>query len=129
MAYRSHATASSTTTTLTCNKPAGVVSGDVLVAIIGYYNPTAPITPPSGWTLGDSGSNGANAGAWYWKVAGGSEPSTYAWTFAGEDESHVIAAAYTGIDNVSPIDAYSKNTSAGGADGTVGSCWGVAMPV
>jgi len=113
MPYRSHASASSTTTTLTCNKPAGVVSGDVLVAIIGYYLPTAPITPPSGWTLGDSNANGNNAGIWYYKVAGGSEPSTYAWTFNSADESHVIVAAYSGIDNVSPIDAQSETNGVG----------------
>lgn len=108
MPYRSHASASSTTTTLTCNKPTGTVSGDVLVAIIGYYLPTAPITPPSGWTLGGSNANGNNAGIWYYKVAGGSEPATYAWTFTGSDESHVVIAAYSGIDNVSPIDVQSE---------------------
>jgi len=90
-----------------------VVSGDVLVAIIGYYLPTAPITPPSGWTLGDSNANGNNAGIWYYKVAGGSEPSTYAWTFNSADESHVIVAAYSGIDNVSPIDAQSETNGVG----------------
>lgn len=126
MGYRSHATASSTTGTLTCNKPAGVVSGDVLVAIIGYWNSAAPITPPSGWTLGDSGANGGNAGAWYWKVAGGSEPSTYGWTFGGSvDESHVVLAAYTGVDNTTPVDVSSKKTDSTGDGGLVAT--GVTM--
>lgn len=119
MPYRSSATATSTTATLTCSKPAGVVSGDVLIAIIGYYNPTAPITPPSGWTLGDSGSNGNNAGAWYRKAAGGSEPSTYSWTFTGSDESEVVILAYSGIDTTTPVGAYSKNTATGGDGGVV----------
>src|SRR3954471_596162 len=69
-------------TSLTINKPAGVVAGDVMVAAVGA-NGNTPITPPSGW----SSTGLYNATAWSntawiqvaFKVAGASEPASYSW--------------------------------------------------
>src|SRR3989441_6230683 len=77
--------------TLTIGRPAGGVSGGLLVAALSVRsgNPT----PPSGWTLVWCGNSGSSTGgstcpasstvslAVYYKVAGASEPATYSgWT-------------------------------------------------
>jgi hypothetical protein len=66
----------SSTTTLTINKPSGVVSGDVLVAIVTLTSGRT-VTAPSGWT-----KRGESPGQVfiYTKTAGSSEPSSYTWT-------------------------------------------------
>jgi hypothetical protein len=72
-------------TSITINKPASVVAGHTM--IMGYgIQVTGTVTPPTGWTLiradpvcnGTSGFN-IYVGSFY-KVAGGSEPSSYTFT-------------------------------------------------
>jgi len=87
MVYASHASATpSGGTTITINKPTGVVEGDVLIAMLGVAgdgnNPIINSTP-GGWPLVGFGQAGASsqrrAGVWY-KIAGASEPSSYQWS-------------------------------------------------
>jgi hypothetical protein len=112
MAFRSAANAVGTTGT----KPAGVVSGDILVAhIIDEGNHT--ITPPAsgGWTQID---NARDAGlivryASFWKLAGGSEPSTYAWTITGATYTEINIAAFSGRDTTTPINAHGLTDAVG----------------
>lgn len=72
----------------TINKPAGVVSGDLMVASIGFSGKIDTITPPTGWTLirrmhqADYNSNGdADSGditvAILIRTAGASEPNSW----------------------------------------------------
>ena len=72
-------------TSVTITKPAGVVSGDLMIAVI--TNATdETITPPSGWTEYSDSPRLPSAfnKAWaYRKVAGGSEPANYTWSFTG----------------------------------------------
>lgn len=89
--------------TLTISKPTGVVSGDVLVAVIEVNNPSNVPATPAGWTLLDSGSTGPSS-ATYYKVAGGSEPSSYSWTVANLAAG--VIAAYTGCDPVNPVNVH-----------------------
>jgi hypothetical protein len=93
-------------TTITITKPAGVASGDVLIAAISHEAGNADtITVPSGWTLVRRVDNTSSEGvAVYRKVAGASEPASYSWTF---DQSRSLSGgmlAYTGVDNTTPID-------------------------
>lgn len=69
--------------TLTLNVPAGVVSGEILLALVmdwGFGTPD-PNTP-SGWTLLQTGGTVPDYHRYYtyWRVATGSEPANYTWT-------------------------------------------------
>ena len=68
-------------------KPTGTVSGDLLLAVIGFAEGDGnsfTITPPSGWTqrlFVKEGSDTTFVGLGVWsKIAGGSEPTTYTFT-------------------------------------------------
>ena len=105
--------------TLTINVPAGTVAGDVMLASIVVRSSAVLITPPAGWAaqaatvqaLGDS-----NRQQVFYRVAG-AEPASYTWLF---DVAHAGAAgaivSYSGVDNTSPINAFSGNTTPQGAD-------------
>jgi hypothetical protein len=97
-------------TSVSFSRPAGVVSGDVLVAHVGTYYNTLTITPPSGWTLIRRDNNSATipfSSALYYHVAGGSEPSTYTWFTSSKTYITGGIAAYRGVNTLSPIDANS----------------------
>lgn len=84
-------------------RPAGVVAGDVLVASVAS---TGGVTSaPSGWTeLGEQATGGGPEGvrqSVYWKVASGSEPSSYSWSVSGDVSGGITA--WTGVDNAAPI--------------------------
>src|SRR5258707_10794146 len=80
--YQSSQTASSTQVTYTSvavNKPASVASGDLMIASVAVHGgDMAQVTSiPSGWTLISSTTNdGSLLLLSYWKIAGGSEPSS-----------------------------------------------------
>jgi hypothetical protein len=104
---------SSSVRSATLARPAGVVSGDVMLAAIDVRLVSAgAITPPSGWTLVRADANGGGAGvnltqAIYLRVAGSLEPSAYTWTFS---KSRYVAAAilaYAGADRTAPVIAHS----------------------
>ena len=112
--YRSASSATTTPiTSHTINKPAGVVTNDVLVAGITVRGaPT--ITAPSGWTLVRSDLSGTIIKQEvYRKVAGASEPASYTWTFALPVDGVVGAiAAYSGVNTTTPIDVSGGQTNA-----------------
>lgn len=66
----------------TCSKPSGVISGDFMVACVGYYA-NISITAPSGWTLQATSFDGNSGSKIYTKTAGASEPSSYTWGVGG----------------------------------------------
>ena len=100
---------------VTLNKPSGVVSGDFMLAIFGYWNASAPVTAPSGWTHLDTTANSAatyNQSSVYYKVAGGSEPATYTWTFGGSsDEVGAGIIAYSGVNTSDPIQTWALDAN------------------
>lgn len=72
---------------VTFAKPTGVASGDFLVASVNFVD-VWTLTPPTGWTLATSvlTQSGSLRNNLYWKVAGGSEPSSYVFsTGSGND--------------------------------------------
>lgn len=111
-----------------CPKPAGVVAGNVLIAFTGSYAPAVTAWASSGWTFvtltnetaGPAGSD-MSCGLLY-KVAGASEPASYTFTSTGGGASNinVIMAAYSGVDNVTPVDTSSVNNSVGDNINVVG---------
>lgn len=75
-------------TSVSCNKPSGVVTGDELRAIVMMPdNRYASMTPPAGWSLiayGDASAGGTSGAVpiyVYGKTAGASEPASYSWTW------------------------------------------------
>jgi MSHA biogenesis protein MshQ len=102
--------------TLSINRPAGTVTGDVMMASV-TINPSAvTITPPVGWTLireTVQGSATTSRLATYYRVAGVGEPASYVWSFSA---SHAGAAggitSFSGVDNVTPFDAEAGSATA-----------------
>jgi hypothetical protein len=98
----------STLTSLTINRPTGtgVQAGDILIAAVTANN-VAP-TAPSDWTNFDGLASSGNP--WqvqlYWKLATGSEPSSYTWTVSNDSGAGAggFIQAWRGVDPVNPID-------------------------
>ena len=93
------------------NKPAGVASGDVLIAAIairGGTNVGAITKPSASWTLLDRiDSVTALTLNVYSLVAGGSEPASYTWSWSsGNQKSAGFIQAFRGVDTATPIDAH-----------------------
>lgn len=86
--------------------PAGVISGDVLLAALVLRSPLPTVTLPSGWShvlTTDAGSEYRQYVAV--KVAGGAEPASYTFGLAGDaDLANAMIVAYSGVDNTDPVD-------------------------
>lgn len=68
-------------TTITINKPSGVVAGDLMVAAFIVSASGVPaITPPAGWDSRGNAQATNTKMATFTKIAGPSEPSSYAFT-------------------------------------------------
>lgn len=100
--------------THTLTKPAGVVSGDVLIG--GFFwegvTDTTYLTAPSGWTLLAQTDLTSRSFAAYVKVAGGAEPANYAWTVNNDLGLGGFAGgicAYSGGDSTTPTDVARSN--------------------
>lgn len=100
-------------------KPTGTLSGDVLIFQADWPNTvggsngaiTTNVTAPSGFTLIDGAYGTQTSHVAYYKICGGSEPSSYTWSWAGgTGRGAFILAAYSGADGTTPINAYSHNT-------------------
>ncbi|MFI7707601.1 hypothetical protein [Nonomuraea sp. NPDC049480] len=96
---RDSTVATSTSTSYTCAKPSGVVSGDILIAFqaADWGTEAAMATPTGGttWQLltsRDVGTDSLHSKVW-WKVAGGAEPGTYGFTQATFSDGGVVVAA------------------------------------
>jgi Bacterial Ig domain len=108
ISFRSASSATNGTgLTLDVQAPAGIVSGDVLVAVIDVRG-TPAITAPAGWTLVrlDEIATTMRQGL-YVRVATGSEPSSYTWGFSKSQTAVAGILGYSGVDPTSPVDASS----------------------
>ncbi len=108
-------------------KPTGTVQNDVILLIANCYDDTsaATYTWPSGFAqIGSvifenrkrtlsAGTHSQSLGV-AWKVAGGSEGSTYTVTNGNSQYQNLTAVTYTGNDTTTPIDV---SAGAGAADG------------
>ena len=84
---------------LTASKPAGTVTGDVIVVVLtssGWFNGAVPVAP-AGWTMhSEVGANGGDGTrVWfYWRLVGAAD-TTYVWTVMPHDYSYA-SASYRG---------------------------------
>lgn len=85
--------------TITINKPAGTVTGDVMLASIAVNDDKPPLTPPAGWKLlRVDGIAMSLRQAIYVKTAGGSEPAAYTWTLPDWRRIAGGISTYRGVD-------------------------------
>lgn len=106
--------ASTSATTITVSKPAGVVDGDFLVAVYSLIatNVASVMSAPAGWTMGTVLAGSSTEGAaWCWKVAS-SEPSSY--TFAAFNGGYGVVniMAFSGVDTTTPLAPVSDSNPA-----------------
>jgi hypothetical protein len=107
--FRSADSNISATASITINKPAGVVDGDVMIASIAQGLVSSPLTitgSPAGWTLVrqvQSGVTNVFGIAVYSRVAS-SEPASYTWTFSKALNSAGGISAYVNVDTTTPVD-------------------------
>ncbi len=99
-------------TTITVNKPTGVVQGDTEVAMISYRPNTETLTAPTGWVLENNQTNSfddADGMATYVLLAGASEPSSYTWTLSsGSTGSAGAIEDFSGVSPTTPVNAVSS---------------------
>lgn len=111
---------SNLTSTCIINKPTGTVSGDVMLVFLESFLDTT-FTLPSGWALISSGNYQRDASSMTsgiaYKVAGGSEGSSYTFTDDGGDGPPLcgMIVTYRGVDTAAPINAVG-NTDQASAD-------------
>lgn len=92
-------------TSLTINKPSSTAAGDILVANITVdKGASTMVSTPTGWTLIRRTNNDIKVGiASYWKLAGGSEPTSYTWTISPSARAVGGITRYGGVLTTSPI--------------------------
>lgn len=111
-----HATTTSANS-LACNKPASTASGNLLVAHVSSND--GAITS-SGWTVlakGDGNQPDLFDHTVLYKVAGGSEPSTYTFTNASGTAPPIVVtvAAYSGVNTGNPFGGHTTPFVGAGA--------------
>ncbi len=124
LSYRSVSTDTGTSGSLSIAKPTGTTSGDILITAVSVRSSTATITAPSGWTTIQTVLNTNNTStrlSVYYKVATGSEPSSYTWTVSTNTGVVGSTMAFSGGDTSSPIDTYLGTDTASSLSHTVGS--------
>lgn len=103
-------TAVATGTSITVDKPANTVTGDLLIAAVASRNSTAPYTtPPAGWTIINPSVDSTAPGLirFYYKhvTDAGAEPASYTWAGASSG-GRQTAMIFRVIDaeNATPVD-------------------------
>jgi hypothetical protein len=99
-------------TSLTIATPAGVVPGELLLAGLTARIPDfMPLIAPEGWTLIRRESNdplfASLSQAIYYRVADGTEASSYTWRWPALVPAAGGILTYGGVDRAQPIDAHS----------------------
>jgi outer membrane protein assembly factor BamB len=98
-------------------KPAGILKGDVLIAVIAVRPDTLTITVPAGFTLErrqDQTTGNPNSVAVYRKIATASEPANYTFTATGNTGIAGGIMAFSGVDNTTPVDVSASSAIVSG---------------
>jgi hypothetical protein len=106
------------TASLVFNKPSNTVEGDLLLVYL-LSNDDPSISPPAGWSSKNSGGLGSNLdqATWdvYYKIATGSETSTYTFTLSPSRIANGLILLVKGANQSTPFngDAISSSSSQG----------------
>jgi len=108
-------TTSTFSNTVAATKPTSTASGDLLVAFAYAQTFGAnALVPPGDWSTAQETDNISfefESGVYY-KLAGGSEGSTYTFTATGAEEITVIMLRISGVDGTTPVEASTESTAA-----------------
>lgn len=108
----SSAANTSGSSSLVISRPAGVASGQVLVATITAAG-TGAITAPTGWSVVHDVTTTLRQTS-YSHVAGASEPTSWTWSLGSARLASGGIIAYSGVDTTVPIDASATNSGTTG---------------
>ena len=98
--------------TLTLTRPAGVQSGDLLLAQISWRGNRNISAVPTGWTLRQFQVYGGTIRqAVYSKLATGSESASYVWQFSSSGRNAGGISVWRGVDSSDPIVSSGGNSS------------------
>lgn len=93
--FQQAATNSATGTSLAVTFANAPVSGELIVATVATNSSTATVTPPSGFSTKVSNANTSRSIGIYWKIAGGSESTSYTWGFSASITSAVVMRRFS----------------------------------
>ncbi len=117
IAFRSSASATQNNrNTLAVAKPAGAVTGDVLVASLVRLG-TDAISAPAGWTQVRTDATASARMTTFVRVVDGTDAgvTSYTFSFGVRDDLAGGIAAYSGADTASPVDVHGTGVGASGA--------------
>lgn len=101
-------------------------AGTLLVAYVCYGTPGATVTPPAGWTLIASDSNGHDWASLYYLPNNPGGLTTWTWNFATSDGIAIVIEEWPGIA-LAPLDQFTHNNGVGSAI-TTGATPSTAQP-
>ena len=109
---------SDSNTSVTISTPATDV-GDLLITAVATDG-SVTISPPSGWTVINQGSDSGNQvtlGVW-WRFAVASEPASHQFSWTGGEKAYGWMMRFKGQNSTSPINTFSSATISGTATPT-----------
>lgn len=107
-------------TSVTFTFPTAPNAGDLVVLGFSWRGNTTVSAVPHSVSLATNGGDGSGIdSAIYYKIASGSEGTTWTFTLAASNKFAGVATTFTGITPTSPLDKTNANTSTGTA-GTTG---------
>jgi len=109
------AVATTAAAAITVTKPAGIATGDVLIAQLTANNTPTINAVPTGWTPVPNTAltvgTGAISTAYYHVVTNaGTEPATWSWTLSSAQRWGAGITAFTGVNTTTPFDTPVINT-------------------
>jgi hypothetical protein len=115
------ATSSGTSSPITISAPAGITTGDVLVAWINVYGSSAPtIANPTGWTtIGTDATSGNERCRLAYLVCDGNTGASWGWTLTNSSYNSGGIIALRGCDAANPIDVSNTGNGTSGSVVTV----------
>lgn len=110
-------------TSYTINRPAGVISGDLMIATGTFGGNITTVTPPSGWTLvrqvNQTDGTGPCTFAVFKRTAGGSEPTSWTGSLSSSCRPSIVqSVAYRNCLDAS-VQFLAENTSTSGSGDTI----------
>jgi MSHA biogenesis protein MshQ len=130
VASSSSALSSSAVGSVTITAPAGLATGDVLIAFVGQNSSNLPIMQgsggvPAGWTSVLAQDDGSSIGvALYSRVATSADvagTTTYTWTFQGSGRSGGLMLDFRGVLTTSPVVVSASKVNGASVDYTASS--------
>jgi len=117
IAVRGSSTANVNAMSITINRPAGVVQGDLMIVTIAKYGDNVTTSSSFGWTLIDGRYLGnSRYGTVLYRVAGASEPANYIFSLATTARQAVGSiVAFSGVDSIAPFDVAPGNILVSGS--------------